>query len=166
MSDTAHLNDRWGRPEWEQRHPRFLESGWHPAWIALTVLGFIVWWPIGLALLFFTLGSRKMGCWSHQSQGRWQDKMERMQWKLDRMRSRMEERGFGGGSRYTGPSSGNRAFDEYRQDTLRRLEEEQAEFKGFLDRLRHAKDKAEFDQFMSEHRSRPTPPPSNDQPQG
>jgi hypothetical protein len=49
-------------------------------------------------------------------------------------------------------SSGNRAFDEYRADTLRRLEEEQREFMAFLDRLRHAKDKAEFDQFMAEHR--------------
>ena len=51
-------------------------------------------------------------------------------------------------------SSGNRAFDEYRDETLRRLEEEQREFKEFLDRLRHAKDKAEFDQFMAEMRSR------------
>jgi hypothetical protein len=47
---------------------------------------------------------------------------------------------------------------------LRRLEEEQIEFKNFLDRLRHAKDKEEFDQFMSQHKTRPTPP--NDQPQG
>ena len=43
------------------------------------------------------------------------------------------------------PSSGNRAFDEYRTETLQRLEEEQVEFKNFLDRLRHAKDKEEFD---------------------
>ena len=49
-------------------------------------------------------------------------------------------------------SSGNRAFDEYRAETLRRLEEEQREFIAFLDRLRHAKDKAEFDQFMAERR--------------
>ena len=62
------------------------------------------------------------------------------------------------------PSSGNRAFDEYRVETLRRLEEEQAEFKDFLDRLRHAKDKEEFDQFMAQHRPRPTPPPDG-QPQ-
>jgi len=45
------------------------------------------------------------------------------------------------------------AFDEYRADTLRRLEEEQAEFQRFLDQLRAAKDKAEFDQFMSERRA-------------
>ena len=47
-------------------------------------------------------------------------------------------------------STGNRAFDEYRVETLRRLEEEARDFTSFLDRLRHAKDKAEFDQFMAE----------------
>jgi hypothetical protein len=56
-------------------------------------------------------------------------------------------------------SSGNRAFDEYRTETLRRLEEEQREFKEFLNRLRHAKDKAEFDQFMAERSRRPQSPP-------
>jgi hypothetical protein len=61
-------------------------------------------------------------------------------------------------------SSGNRAFDEYRTETLRRLEEEQREFKAFLDRLRHAKDKAEFDEFMAARRNRPqgpSPQPEN-----
>ena len=53
------------------------------------------------------------------------------------------------------PSSGNRAFDDYRTETLQRLEEEQREFKEFLERLRFAKDRAEFDQFMSERRNRP-----------
>ena len=56
--------------------------------------------------------------------------------------------GFGFGP----PSSGNRAFDEYRIETLQRLEEEQVEFRNFLDRLRHAKDKEEFDQFMAQHK--------------
>jgi hypothetical protein len=86
--------------------------------------------------------------------------MERMQWKMERMKDRMERHGFGFGS----PSSGNRASDEYRQETLQRLEEEQVEFRNFLERLRHAKDKEEFDAFMAQHKSRPTPP--NDQPQG
>jgi hypothetical protein len=54
-------------------------------------------------------------------------------------------------------SSGNRAFDDYRADTLRRLEEEQQEFRDFLDRLRMAKDKSEFDQFMADRRNRPAP---------
>ena len=33
-------------------------------------------------------------------------------------------------------SSGNRAFDEYREETLRKLEDEQREFRDFLERLR------------------------------
>jgi hypothetical protein len=49
-------------------------------------------------------------------------------------------------------SSGNRAFDDYRAETLRRLEEEQREFQEFLTRLRMARDKQEFDQFMAERR--------------
>jgi hypothetical protein len=68
-----------------------------------------------------------------------------------------------GGSRDF-PSSGNSAFDEYRAETLRRLEEEQKEFKDFLDRLRHAKDKTEFDQFMADRRRRsegPVPEPQS-----
>ena len=55
-------------------------------------------------------------------------------------------------------SSGNRAFDEYRAETLKRLEEEQREFREFLERLRHAKDKAEFDEFMADRRRRPEGP--------
>ena len=58
------------------------------------------------------------------------------------------------------PSSGNRAFDDYRSETLKRLEEEQREFKDFLARLRFAKDRAEFDQFMAERRQRPFGPDS------
>ena len=82
-----------------------------------------------------------------------------MQYKMDRMRGRMERRGFGFG--FGPPSSGNRAFDEYRTETLQRLEEEQVEFKNFLDRLRHAKDKEEFDQFMAQQDA---PDPAADRP--
>ncbi|RDJ93203.1 DUF2852 domain-containing protein, partial [Lacticaseibacillus rhamnosus] len=40
----------------------------------------------------------------------------------------------------------------YREETLRRLEEEQREFQDYLERLRRARDKAEFDGFMAERR--------------
>ena len=50
-------------------------------------------------------------------------------------------------------STGNRAFDAYRGETLKRLEEEADEFQAFLKRLRDAKDKAEFDQFMADRRN-------------
>jgi len=112
-----------------------------PAWIVLMILGFWAWWPLGLAILAFTIGSGRMGCWNHHGMNRWQDKMDRMRSKVDWWGT-------------APPSSGNRAFDEYRADTLRRLQEEQREFKEFLQRLRFAKDRAEFDQFMAERRNR------------
>ncbi|MES2192796.1 MAG: DUF2852 domain-containing protein, partial [Pseudomonadota bacterium] len=65
MAYTADVN-RWRGSAEQPYRPRMLDTPWHPGWIAVTVLGFIIWWPIGLALLFFTLGSRKMGCWSNQ----------------------------------------------------------------------------------------------------
>ena len=61
-------------------------------------------------------------------------------------------------------SSGNRAFDEYKAETLRRMEEEQKDFGAFLERLRFAKDKSEFDQFMADRRNRPPAPPAEEQP--
>jgi hypothetical protein len=110
-----------------------------PAWILLTVLGFMAWWPLGLAMLAFAIGSGRMGCWKRHDAGRWH--------KRDSFR---DVAGWWSEPR----SSGNRAFDEYRTETLQRLEEEQREFRDFLERLRLAKDKAEFDQFMTERRNR------------
>ena len=49
-----------------------------------------------------------------------------------------------------------------RQETLRRLEEEQNDFAAFLERLRFAKDKSEFDQFMADRRRNPQPPQGGD----
>jgi hypothetical protein len=124
-----------------------------PAWIALMVLGFIVWWPLGLCILAFTIGSGRMMCGYRGGYGHWQNKMERMQNKMDWMRAKMG----GTGPWTSAPSSGNHAFDEYRNETLKRLEDEQREFRDFLERLRFAKDKTEFDAFMAERRNRPEP---------
>jgi hypothetical protein len=147
-------------------------------WIAITVLSFVIFWPVGFVVLGFLLGSGRMGCWHHGSgyrgADRWQRKMDRMQRGFDRMQEGLNRaqataerwRGAWQQSRDYRPSgpSGNHAFDEYRAETLRRLEDEQREFLEFLDRLRHAKDKAEFDQFMAERRAYrdapPTPPPA------
>jgi hypothetical protein len=131
-----------------------------PAWIALMILGFMVWWPVGLVVLAFTIGSGRMGCGYHGGHDRWQHKMERMQHKMDWMRSRMGGGALTGGFWGQAPSSGNHAFDEYRNDTLKRLEEEQREFREFLERLRFAKDKTEFDTFMNDRRNRPEAPPA------
>ena len=48
------------------------------------------------------------------------------------------------------PSSGNTSFDAYRADLLDRLEKEQVSFEQFLVRLRDARGKSEFDQFMED----------------
>jgi len=106
-----------------------------PAWIGVMVLGFIVFWPVGLAILAYLIWSGRMGFWKCGGAGRW----HRAEEPVSRRRRDKD-------------TSGNSAFDEYRMETLRRLEDEQSEFQGFLERLRHAKDKAEFDAFMAERR--------------
>lgn len=45
-------------------------------------------------------------------------------------------------------SSGNASFDDYREQTLRKLEDEAAEFRAYLDNLRRANDRAEFEAFL------------------
>jgi Protein of unknown function (DUF2852) len=139
-----------------------------PLWIVATILGFMFWWPVGLAVLLFTIGSRRMGCWGYGRHGGFQNGPYQGGWQGGGAPPWANWRSFlcgGGGARtqQAQPSSGNRAFDEYRAETLRRLEEEQKEFGVFLDRLRFAKDKAEFDQFMAELRQRPPAAPEQSQ---
>jgi hypothetical protein len=100
--------------------------------------------------------------WEHRGD-RWERKIARMQDKMERMRGRID-RIRGRGDWFGPATSGNRAFDDYRAETLKRLEDEQREFKDFLARLRFAKDRAEFDQFMSERRQRPFEPNSQPEP--
>ena len=114
---------------WPHQAETWLDERGKGAWIAAMVIGFILFWPVGLFILFYMLWSKRMqnfGC---------------------RTRARHAHH------RHAFRSSGNTAFDAYKQETLRRLEDEQNAFEGFLGRLRAAKDKAEFDQFMSEQRN-------------
>jgi uncharacterized protein DUF2852 len=160
-------NQPWGNQQWGG--PPF----WHPAGlsrpaaVALTVLGFIFWWPVGLALLIYMIGSGRMGCIGRRRRATYQQYGQDAggpwagpwaNWKTWACGPSNEPAG--------GPAatSGNRAFDEYKAETLRRMEEEQKEFGSFLERLRFAKDKAEFDQFMAERRNRPPSPPTEEQP--
>ncbi len=104
-----------------------------PMWIALILLGFVLFWPLGLFALMYLIWSRRMMCC------------------IGRMAPSKSD----GGKPWTIPygarrSTGNAAFDDYREATLKRLEEERVEFAKFLERLRLAKDKAEFDEFMAE----------------
>ena len=132
-----------------------------PALIALVIIGFIVFWPVGLALLVYMIWSGSMFCGRHGRYGRWYTPEERdaarEEWRARREEWRAWKRRHHWGRP---PSSGNVAFDEYREETLRKLDEEQREFQESLDRLRAAKDRAEFDQFMNERRNRSSEPPT------
>lgn len=115
---------------------------WSAFEIAIMVIGFIVFWPIGLALLFYILWKKRRG-----------EDLNMPQWATN-MNMSMRPAG----------SSGNRAFEEWKNSELARLEEErrklyqaQREFEEFLDQLKHAKDKEEFDRFM-EARNRASKP--------
>jgi hypothetical protein len=136
-----------------------------PFWIVAMVLAFAWHWPIGLLVLGFLLGRRHWrrqawgpGCWYNTAEaGAGARQGSGWGWGPG-----MFDWGSRGAS--APPSSGNNAFDDYRAETLRRLEEEQKEFQEYLDRLRRARDKAEFDQFMADRRFRPAPPPEPGQP--
>jgi hypothetical protein len=116
------------RPNWFARAEAWLDDKGKGAWIAAMVLGFIFFWPVGLALLAYMIWSKRMfnGSCAKGGYGR----------------ARHAHSAF--------RSSGNTAFDAYKSETLRRLEEEQSAFEEFLKRLREAKDKSEFDQFMDD----------------
>ncbi len=126
------------------------------AWIAVMVLGFVLFWPVGLAILAYLIWSGRMSCGWHggraSGRGDWR---RRFRGDFDKARSRVEDEFRAFTQSY---SSGNAAFDEYRAETLKRLEEEEREFRAFLDKLRAAKDKSEFEQFMSDRRSRGSEP--------
>jgi hypothetical protein len=128
-----------------------LRPAWTPLTVALMVLGFVVFWPLGLAMLAYIL---------------WGDHFHRM---ADDARAqfrsgpwgcgRSHRRGHAGPGGY-GPT-GNVAFDEYRSRELERLEAERAkleamrtEFDEFLRELRRARDKEEFDRFMADRERR------------
>jgi hypothetical protein len=123
------------RPSWFVRSESWLDERGKGAWIAAMILGFIFFWPIGLALLAYMIWSKRMfnrsACGSHRA-----DRSHRhaARWAHHRAYSQ----------------SGNSAFDAYKTETLRRLEEEQENFEAFLQRLREAKDKSEFDTFMED----------------
>ncbi len=46
--------------------------------------------------------------------------------------------------------TGNAHFDAYRDDVLATLERDRADFEAYLNRLRAARDKSEFDTFLAE----------------
>ncbi|SMX32043.1 DUF2852 domain-containing protein [Octadecabacter ascidiaceicola] len=145
-STNIDYNAPYARPvregNWFKRSEAWLDERGKGAWIAAMVLGFIFVWPVGLALLAYMIWSKRMfsgNCASKRHHSR------------HTMRAAMS-------------SSGNSAFDAYKADTLSRLEEEQSNFEEFLKRLRDAKDKAEFDQFMEDRAERSVVDDAADEP--
>lgn len=130
-SSTASISGD-GFSSWPRRAEQWLDSKGKGAWIAAMVLGFVFFWPAGLALLAYMIWSKRMFSKSSSCAARRHDR--HMAWAHH------------GAMR----SSGNTVFDAYKSETLRRLEEEQQAFEAFLQRLRDAKDKSEFDSFMED----------------
>ena len=103
---------------------------WTPLGVAAVVLGFMSWWPLGLAVVAYIM---------------WGGSIDDLAQKgIDELKS-----AFKSGTVSQG-STGNAAFDAYREETLRRLEEERAEFDAFVVKLREARDREEFEHFMAD----------------
>ncbi|MDO8882348.1 DUF2852 domain-containing protein, partial [Pseudotabrizicola sp.] len=86
----------------------WLDSKGRGAWIAAMVLGFVFFWPVGLALVAYMTYANK---WS------------KSMFKGKFCASRREGGHNGGMNRHSAwRTSGNSAFDAYKADTLRRLE--------------------------------------------
>ncbi|MFD1697419.1 DUF2852 domain-containing protein [Roseibium aestuarii] len=129
-----------------------IRPGWTPVTTGLMVLGFVAFWPLGLAMLAYIL-------WGDRFQTLARD--ARDQWRTSPMKGCMDSM-----NRTTGfGRTGNVAFDDYRERELKRLEEEKAkldqmrdEFDAFLRELRRAKDQDEFDRFMANRGHGPATP--------
>jgi len=132
-----------------------IKPQWGPLTIALMVLGFIIWWPLGLAMLAYILWGEKFGGSAEKAQG----------W-MNRQKSWCKDQSFRNGPHGNWrQTSGNAAFDDYRAEQLKRLDEERKRldeevqaFHEYLRNLHKARDREEFDRYMREKgNSRPFP---------
>lgn len=122
-----------------------IRPAWTPATIALTVVGFMVFWPLGLAMLAFILWGDRLPAFRRDWNGPWAAK----KWGCGSRRAYSAY-----GRSYD--ATGNVAFDDWREKELERLTEERRkldamreEFDSYAQELRRAKDQEEFDRFMS-----------------
>ncbi|MDB5570074.1 MAG: hypothetical protein JWN93_1257 [Hyphomicrobiales bacterium] len=162
-SSTADAQSSGSRfePQGARARPR-----WRGLEIAAVVLGFVLYWPIGMALLFWKLWRNKngqsedfvtaaRGAWQENVMGRWPEAFRG--WGCGAARRDAPAAGWGfGGPRPTG----NSAFDDWRSGELARLEEErrkleaaEREFADYIESLRRAKDREEFERFMRDRNS-------------
>ena len=121
-------------------HTMTIRPAWTPLTIFLMVVGFLVAWPLGLLMLAYIL---------------WGDRIPEFKRSGEAFRFNT-----GLQSQNSSSASGNVAFDEYRRQELkrldeerRRLEQERRDFESYVANLRRAKDQEEFNRFMSERRN-------------
>ena len=124
----------------------WIRPDWTPATIAMMVLGFVIFWPLGLAMLAYILFGDRLQEFKRDANKMFDGKMRRG----------AAHHHFG---RAPYGASGNAAFDDWRKQELERIEEERrkldemkAEFDGYLQELRRAKDQEEFSRFMRERK--------------
>lgn len=135
----------------------YFRPGWSPLTVLAMVLGFVVFWPLGLAVLAYILWGERFG-WSSAGAERWVNRQK--QWGgWCRNHHARRDNGFSGWG--NGPSSGNAAFDAYREEQLKRLDEERRkldqeveDFHDYLRNLHMARDREEFDRFLRDRQSR------------
>ena len=127
-----------------------LRPDWTPATIALMILGFVVFWPLGLAMLAYIIFGDRLKSFK-------KDANETVDGMFASCRGKF--RGGRHGSVFRG-ATGNAAFDDWRDAELSRLDEERRkldemreEFDSYVRELRRAKDQEEFDRFMRERRA-------------
>ena len=160
-------------------------SSWRPMELVAVILGFIVFWPLGLAILFLKLWQMNSGHGGSlttftQEKADWarnaaQD-MRPRQWACRTARwgqsaSTWSAANWSAASPtqrtnngWNPRSTGNAAFDEWRAGELARLEEErrkveaaERDFSEHIDELRRARDREEFERFMNARRNGQTP---------
>ena len=157
-----------GNPDRHSRRDRGCgRARWRPVELFAMILGFIVFWPIGLAILFLKIWQKREGRPGEDLVGFVQERTSEMrsrcmarraQWAPADWAQKDWRQGFGG---FNGPRpTGNTAFDDWRSTELNRLEEErqkliaaEREFAEHLDKLRRARDREEFERFMNERRA-------------
>jgi hypothetical protein len=138
--------------EWANmwRRGRSCTSRWTLFELATMVLGFMVFWPIGLAVLGYKFWQRKSGADDLQTvvTAKWNE--ARAAWSRPSAWNGWRD-----------GATGNAAFDQWKAAELARLEAERRkledaarEFAEFLDNVRHAKDREEFERFMAERRAK------------
>ena len=125
-----------------------IRPDWNPATIALMVLGFIVFWPLGLAMLGYILFGERLHAFKRDANE-----------KVDNFARSCRSGGWN--KHRPHHSTGNMAFDDWRKaefdridEERRKLDEMREEFDSYLRELRRAKDQEEFDRFMRERDQR------------